>query len=48
VLSDNPKETLALILNVARETGVQIEWLSVRKDTLEDVFIDSVSREGSE
>jgi len=47
VLSDNPKETLALILSVARETGVQIEWLSVRKDTLEDVFIDSVSREGS-
>jgi ABC-2 type transport system ATP-binding protein len=46
VLSDNPKETLALILNVARETGAQIEWLSVRKDTLEDVFIDSVSKEG--
>jgi len=48
VLSDNAKETLAVILNVARETGVQIEWLSVRKDTLEDVFIDSVSRERGE
>ncbi len=45
VLSDNPKETLAAILGVAKETGAQIEWLSVRKDTLEDVFIDSVSRE---
>ena len=46
VLSDNPKETLAVILKVAMETGVQIEWLSVRKDTLEDVFIESVAREG--
>lgn len=45
VLTDNTKETLALILNVAKETGAQIEWLNVRKDTLEDVFIDSVSKE---
>jgi ABC-2 type transport system ATP-binding protein len=45
VLTDNPKETLAVILNVAKETGAQIEWLNVRKDTLEDVFIDSVSKQ---
>jgi ABC-2 type transport system ATP-binding protein len=45
VLTDNPKETLALILNVAKDTGAQIEWLNVRKDTLEDVFIDSVSKQ---
>jgi ABC-2 type transport system ATP-binding protein len=45
VLTDNPKETLAVILNVAKETGAQIEWLNVRKDTLEDVFIDSVTNQ---
>ena len=48
VLTENPKEALALILNVAKETGAQIEWLNVRKDTLEDVFIESVSKEGSQ
>jgi len=48
VLTDNPKEALASILNIARETGAQIEWLNVRKDTLEDVFIDSVSKQGTE
>lgn len=45
VLTDSPKETLTLILEAARETGAQIEWLNVRKDTLEDVFIDSVTRQ---
>lgn len=48
VLTDNPKEALASILNIARETGAQIEWLNVRRDTLEDVFIHSVSRQGTE
>jgi len=48
VLTDNPKETLALILTIARETAAQIEWLNVRKDTLEDVFINSVSKEEAE
>ena len=47
ILTDNPKETLALILSLAKETGAQIEWLNVRKDTLEDVFIDSVSKEAA-
>ena len=48
VLTDNPKEALALILDAARETGAQIEWLNVRKDTLEDVFIHEVSSQGRE
>jgi ABC-2 type transport system ATP-binding protein len=47
ILSDSPKDALATILAVARETDSQIEWLNVRKDTLEDVFIDSVSKEGN-
>ena len=47
VLTDSPKEALALILGAARDTGAQIEWLNVRKDTLEDVFLESVSKEGS-
>lgn len=47
VMTDSPKDTLAVILGVARETGVQIEWLNVRKDTLEDVFLESVSKEGT-
>lgn len=48
VLTDSPKETLSAILRVAQESGAQIEWLNVRKDTLEDVFIGSVTREGAE
>ncbi len=45
VLTDTPKEALALLLGIAKETGAQIEWLNVRKDTLEDVFLESVSKE---
>lgn len=48
VLTDSPKEALALILSMARDSGAQIEWLNVRKDTLEDVFLESVSKEGNE
>jgi ABC-2 type transport system ATP-binding protein len=45
VLTDAPKEALALLLGLAKETGVQIDWLNIRKDTLEDVFLESVSKE---
>lgn len=48
ILTSSPKETLSVILDVAKETGAQIDWLNVRKDTLEDVFIESVSKEGGE
>ncbi len=44
IVSPDPKQTLQLLLELSRETGVQIEWLNVRKNTLEDVFIDSISR----
>jgi ABC-2 type transport system ATP-binding protein len=46
ILTASPKEALSVILDVAKGTGAQIEWLNVRKDTLEDVFIESVSKEG--
>lgn len=39
----------ARIMELSQATGIQIEWLNVRKNTLEDVFIGSVSRrEGEE
>jgi ABC-2 type transport system ATP-binding protein len=44
ILSENPKNVLARIIELAQTTGVQLEWLNVRKNTLEDVFIDSVTR----
>ncbi len=46
VLADDPKEVLAAILELARSTGAQLEWLNVRKNTLEDVFLHSVRRDG--
>lgn len=46
ILTDDPKESLARILELAQKTGVQLEWISVRKNTLEDVFLRSVSHGG--
>jgi ABC-2 type transport system ATP-binding protein len=48
ILTASPKEALSVILDVAKATGAQLEWLNVRKDTLEDVFIESVTKEGGE
>jgi len=46
VLADDPKEVLSLVTELARTAGVQLEWLNVRKNTLEDVFLHSVGRGG--
>ena len=46
ILTDDPKGALALIVDAARTAGVGLEWLNVRKNTLEDVFLRSVAREG--
>ncbi|MGP8072000.1 MAG: ABC transporter ATP-binding protein [Thermoplasmata archaeon] len=46
ILTDDPKATLAEILALSQEMGVHFEWLNVRKNTLEDVFLRSVGREG--
>jgi ABC-2 type transport system ATP-binding protein len=49
ILAEDPKEVLQRIMELSQSTGVQMEWLNVRKNTLEDVFIGSVSRgEGEE
>ncbi|MGD0478172.1 MAG: ABC transporter ATP-binding protein [Nitrososphaerales archaeon] len=49
ILVEDPKEALQRIMELSQSTGVQVEWLNVRKNTLEDVFIGSVSkREGEE
>jgi ABC-2 type transport system ATP-binding protein len=46
ILTENPKEVLQLIIEVSQLTGAQVEWLNVRKNTLEDVFLDSISKGG--
>ena len=48
VLTDDPKQTLAIIVELIRRTGTQIEWLNVRTNTLEDVFLRSVRHEDGE
>jgi ABC-2 type transport system ATP-binding protein len=46
ILTENPKEVLQTIVELSQTTGSQIEWLNVRSNTLEDVFINSVSAGG--
>ena len=46
ILTDEPKGTLAQIIEFSQRMGVQLEWLSVRKNTLEDVFLRSVTHGG--
>jgi ABC-2 type transport system ATP-binding protein len=48
ILAEEPKEVLQRIVELSQSTGVQVEWLNIRKNTLEDVFIDSVSRNRGE
>ena len=48
LMTDAPKDTLGRIVELSQRLGVQLEWLSVRKNTLEDVFLRQVaSREES-
>jgi ABC-2 type transport system ATP-binding protein len=46
ILTDDPKEALSKIVELSQSMGVQLEWLTVRKNTLEDVFLRSVGRGG--
>jgi ABC-2 type transport system ATP-binding protein len=46
ILTDDPKGSLARIVELSSATGVQLEWLTVRRNTLEDVFLHSVGHEG--
>jgi len=46
ILTDDPKEALSRIAELSQTMGVQLEWLTVRKNTLEDVFLRSVRHGG--
>jgi len=48
ILTNDPKGTLQRIMELSQETGVQMDWLNIRKNTLEDVFISSVTRTENE
>ena len=44
ILTDDPKGTLQRIMELSQTTGVQMDWLNIRKNTLEDVFIGEVTK----
>jgi ABC-2 type transport system ATP-binding protein len=46
ILAEDPKEVLALVVELSQSVGVQLDWLNVRKNTLEDVFLQSVNHGG--
>jgi ABC-2 type transport system ATP-binding protein len=46
ILTDGPKEALSTIAELSQRMAVQLEWLNVRKNTLEDVFLRSVTHGG--
>ncbi len=43
LVSKNPEKLMETIVSVATEQHARIEWLNIRKSTLEDVFIETVS-----
>jgi len=46
ILTDDPKDALSTIAQLSQSLGVQLEWLNVRQNTLEDVFLRSVGHGG--
>jgi len=44
ILTEDPKGALQMIMELSQATGVQMDWLNIRKNTLEDVFIRSVTK----
>jgi len=47
VLIDDPKAALSQIAELTHTLGIDLEWLTVRKNTLEDVFLKSVGHGGA-
>jgi ABC-2 type transport system ATP-binding protein len=45
IISKNPEKVIQSIIEIASTLYVKIEWLNVRKSTLEDVFIQTVSKD---
>jgi ABC-2 type transport system ATP-binding protein len=48
LVSREPEKVIETIVSVASEQQARIEWLNIRKSTLEDVFIQTVSDESEE
>ncbi|HYA10150.1 MAG TPA: ABC transporter ATP-binding protein [Thermoplasmata archaeon] len=46
ILTGDPKDALARIIELSSASGVQLDWLNVRMNTLEDVFLHSVGHGG--
>ena len=46
ILTEDPKAALSKIAELSQSQGIQLEWLNVRKNTLEDVFLHSVGHGG--
>jgi ABC-2 type transport system ATP-binding protein len=46
ILAVDPKDALSKIAELSQAQGVQLEWLNVRQNTLEDVFLHSVRHGG--
>ena len=46
ILTPDPKQTLGAIVELSRTLDVQIDWLNVRMNTLEDVFLRTVQDQG--
>jgi len=46
LLTNDPKAALSRIAELSQSHGVQLEWLNVRQNTLEDVFLRSVGHGG--
>jgi ABC-2 type transport system ATP-binding protein len=46
ILAEDPKEVLSLVAELSQTVGVQLEWLNVRQNTLEDVFLRQVTHGG--
>ncbi len=48
ILTDDPRGALKQVVELAQAAGVQMDWLNIRKNTLEDVFIGSVTKKEGE
>jgi ABC-2 type transport system ATP-binding protein len=46
ILTNDPKDALSQIAELSQSLGAQLEWLNVRENTLEDVFLHSVGHGG--
>jgi len=45
IVSKHPESVIGTIVSLTTERKLKLEWLNIRKSTLEDVFIKTVSRE---